>query len=78
MWSINRDRSNMKRPHHFIVFMLNNMTMPDIIASKVKLHFDSSNFTRIGNDSVFKTGLPRHGSIRSTTEWLSIHNLEFY
>ncbi len=39
-------------PHHLVIFMFDNVAMPDELAWRAKSHSDSNDFSGIGNDSV--------------------------
>ena len=49
----------MVRSHHFIVFMLDNMAMPDVEAGIIELHLDTRNLAGVGDDRVFEAFFPR-------------------
>ena len=59
------------RTHHLVILMLNNVAMPDELASLVELRSDAGNFTRIGGDRILEAALPGFGrsGIPNQTRW---------
>ena len=41
------------RAHHFVVFVLDDVAVPEILAGEVILGFDARDLSRIGGDEVF-------------------------
>jgi hypothetical protein len=39
-------------PHHLVIFMFDNVAVPDELAWRAKSHSDSNDFSGVGNDSV--------------------------
>src|SRR5450432_3579969 len=50
--------ADLKRPHHVIVLMVENVAVPQIQALAIELHFDSRDHSRIHRDRVLGTELP--------------------
>ena len=46
----------MERPHHLVVFVLDDMTMPDKKPWQVVLGLDSRDLAGIGDDRILETG----------------------
>ena len=50
-------RSDAEWNHHLVVFMFNDMAVPDVQAFPVEGRINAGNLTRIGDDRVLPAGL---------------------
>jgi hypothetical protein len=48
-------------PHHLVVLMLDDMTVPDEAAGHVELRLNARDLAGIGNDGVLETRFPGRG-----------------
>src|SRR3972149_5757922 len=74
-WSTRINRPNTVWPHHLVVLMRNDVTMPDKCAWCVELCPDAGDLARIGGDRVLEADLPGLRRPHIAAELDGVHRL---
>src|SRR5512144_78159 len=76
---VGRDRADVVGPHHFVVFVLDDMAVPDVLAGQVEQCLHASDLAGVGDDSVLESRLGGvRGSRVTRIHRLAIDDLELH